>query len=292
MSEYFIGYIPVLHDGYIKVFNRHPNATIGILDNEVLASLKIDYLRKDIRNLTPQVAKLAIKGLGRNVIILGKEALELILNNSTVIMPDDDITRKIEVNYPDAVIVKEPVFLRWDRDNSSETLMINPDREITLPNDSPIIKTLSAEARKSSNWWRHIGSVVFDDNGELLLSSHNSSIPTEYTSYIECDPRITSKKGEDIERSVDIHSELRLISEAAKQGISLQGKDLYISTFPCPNCAKAIALSGVRSCYFVEGYAMRDGQTILHNFGVEIVKINAELEKEDLNSLKPYPESK
>lgn len=288
MSTYFIGYIPVLHDGYIKAFNRHPKAIIGILTNETILGQKIDYLRKDIRNLTPEIAKLAIQGLGRTAKIFGKAELELILRDNTVIMPDDDITRKIEANYPDAMIIKEPVFLRWDRDNSSEVLIIKPDREISLPNNSPIIKTLSTEAKKSSNWWRHIGCAVFDD-GELLLSSHNSSVPSEYTSYIECDPRITSKRGEDIERSVDIHSELRLIAEAAKQGISLEGKDIYVSTFPCPNCAKAIALSGFRTCYFVEGYAMRDGQTILHNFGVEIIKINAELEKEDSNSLKSYP---
>lgn len=288
-SELFAGYIPVIHDGYIKAFERHPDAIIGVFNEEIIEDSKIGYIRKDIRALSPEIAQMAIEGLGRQAIIIGRTALELALNNKPVIMPDDDITRKIIAQYPDADIIKEPVFLRWDRDNSSEILMIKPDREITLNKDSGIIKTLNEEAKKSSNWWRHIGAAVFDDNENLIISSHNSSVPTEYTSYIECDPRITAQKSESIERSIDIHAEAKLIANACKQGISLEGKTIYVSTFPCPNCAKLIAESGIKSCHFVEGYAMLDGQSILNNYDIEVVKVNAELEAEDPNSLKTYP---
>lgn len=286
----FAGYFPVIHDGYIKAFERHPDATIGIFNEEIIQDSKIGYTRKDIRALSPEIAQMAIKGLGRNVIILGRTALELVLNNEPIIMPDDDITRKIAANYPDAEIIKESVFLRWDRDNSTETSMVEPDREITLSEDSVIIKTLSEEAKQSSNWWRHIGAVVFDNNEDLIISSHNSSVPTEYTSYIESDPRITAKKGESIERSIDIHAEARLIANACKHGLSLEGTTIYVSTFPCPNCAKLIAESGIKTCCFVEGYAMLDGQSILKNYDIEIIKINAKLEAENPNGLKPYPE--
>lgn len=289
-KELFAGYVPVIHDGYIRVLERYPNATVGIFNEEIIEDSKIGYTRKDIRALSPEIARMAIEGLGRQAIILGRAALELALNEGPVIMPDDDITRKIVANYPKAEIIKEPVFLRWDRDNSSETSMIEPDREVTLDKDSMIIKTLNEQAHQSSNWWRHIGAAVFDDNESLIISSHNSSVPTEYTSYIECDPRITAKKGESIERSIDIHAEARLIANASKHGISLEGKTMYVSTFPCPNCAKLIAESGIKSCCFVEGYTMLDGQSVLKDYNVEIVKINAELEAEKPNSLKPYPE--
>ena len=289
-QEMFAGYFPVIHDGYIKAIGRHPDATIGIFDNEIISE-HAPYLRKDIRTMSPENIQLALEGLGRKSVILGRVALEKALENP-IIMPNDDITRAIEHIYPSAQITKESTFLRWDRDNSDEKSAIIPDRIITADNISQdVINLLNKEASTSSNWWRHVGSVIFDENS-IQLSAHNSSMPTEYSTCIDCDPRITAKKGESIERSIDIHSEAKIIAEASKHGISLEGKNICVSTFPCPNCAKLIALSGVKSCYYVEGYAMLDGYNILKDYGVEIVHLDIKMEPEDPNSLKPYPESK
>jgi len=286
-KELFAGYIPVLHDGYITAFNRHPDATIGVFDSEILDD--VSYLRKDIRALSPEDAKRAISGLGKEVIILGRSALQDALKNP-IIMPDDDISRTIIAANPQADITTEPVFLRWDRDNSTDPSVVEPDRTVQIDDNDPIIKRLSSEAAQSTNWWRHIGAVILDDD-IIKLSAHNSSLPTEYTSWIEGDPRITAKKGEAIERSIDIHAEARIIAEASKQGISLEGATICVSTFPCPNCAKLIALSGIKSCYFVEGYSMLDGYSVLKDFGVEVVKLEANLEPEDPLTLKDYPTS-
>lgn len=286
-SKLFAGYIPVIHDGYIRAFNRHPKATIGVFSDEILSESKINYVRKDIRALKPEEAKQCIEGLGRKAIILGKSALEIALR-SGIVMPDDDITRNIENLYPDSKITKETIFLRWDRDNSSEVSAIKPDREIDLDDNSPIIKTLCQESAKSSNWWRHIGAVLVDKE-EIILRAHNHSLPTENSSWIESDPRITAHKGESIEKSIDIHAEANLITQSAKNGISLEGKDIFVSTFPCQNCAKLIALSGIKSVFFIEGYATLDGQSILNSYGVEIVKINTSFSGDKPNGLKSYP---
>lgn len=288
-KELFAGYIPVLHDGYIAAFNRHPDATIGIFNDEILSDTP--YLRKDIRALSPEDAKQAIMGLGREVLILGKSALRDALKNP-IIMPNDDITRNIITNNPDARITTEPVFLRWDRDNSSETSAITPDRIVQMDSDDPIIKTISQELSQSTNWWRHIGVAVIDDENNIVLSSHNSSLPTEYTTCLDCDPRITARKGESIERSIDIHAEAKAIAEASKKGIALEGTTICVSTFPCPNCAKLIALSGIKSCYYIDGYAMLDGYSILKDFDVEVVKLETKLDPEDPLIFKPYPASR
>ncbi len=286
--ELFAGYIPVIHEGYIEAFSRHPNAEIGIFTNEILEN--ISYLRKDIRALSPEDAKNAITGLGRSAVLMGKSALYEALNKP-IIMPDDDITRWIAETYPDADITTEPVFLRWDRDNSSENMLIVPDRIISLDGNDPIVTTLSQELSKSTNWWRHVGAVVVDSEENICLQAHNTSVPTEYTSLIDGDPRITSIRGESIDLSIDMHSEAHIIAEASKKGIALEGSSIFVSTFPCPNCAKLIAQSGLKACYYIDGYAMLDGQSILKDFGVEIVKVNTKLEPEDSRILKPYPTS-
>lgn len=284
--EIFAGYFPVIHSGYIEAFNRHQNSTIGILDNEVIKNFGLDYVRKDIRALKPEITRQAIQGFGRRAIIIGQVALETAMK-SPIIMPDDDISRKIISNFPNADVILEPIFLRWDRDNSTEQLIIEPDEIIDINEDNELIKIIGIEARNSSNWFRHVGSVIFDNN-EIILSGHNLSLPTEYSSWIDGDPRITAKKGESIERSIDIHAEANLIALAAKKGISLEGKNICVSTFPCPNCAKLIAHSGINKCYFIDGYAMLDGQSILKNHGVKIVKINTKLETDKPNSLITY----
>lgn len=283
--ELFAGYIPVIHAGYIEAFNRHPDAEIGVFDTDILST--IPYLHKDIRALKPADAEKAITGLGRDAIVLGKTALENLLRSQRVVMPDDDITEVILDQYPGADIQKESIFLRWDRNNSTDISSVKPDRTISLDDTDPLIRILSAEAAKSSNWWRHVGAVIVDSNN-ILMSGHNSSLPTEHTSWIEGDPRITTKKGESIERSIDIHAEALLIAEASKNSINLTEKSIVVSTFPCPNCAKLIALSGIKACYYIDGYSMLDGYSVLKDFGVEVIKVEANLIPEDKNTFVPY----
>ncbi len=287
-TELFAGYVPVIHDGYIKAIDRHPDAKIGVFNSEILGELP--YLRKDIRALSPEDATKAISGLGRKCVIMGQSALNKALNGP-IVMPDDDITRMIVEANPNADIITEPIFLRWDRDNSAEKFSLKPDRVVVMDENDPIVAALNEELSRSTNWWRHLGAVIVDSDNNLSLHAHNSSVPTEYTSLIESDPRITAKKGESIERTIDMHAEARIFAEASKHGISLEGCSICVSTFPCPTCAKLIAHSGIKACYYVEGYAMLDGQSILNDFGVEIIKIDTNLGPEDPKILKPYPSS-
>lgn len=283
----FAGYIPVIHQGYIEAFDRHPDAKIGVFDESITSFLS--YLRKDIRALKPSLAANVIRGLGREAFVLTRSALEESLHTDTYAMPDDDLTREVERRYPNARIIKEPIFLRWDRDASTTNTEVIPDREITLLSDHPIIRIVEREKSESTNWWRHIGAVVIGGYGEIVSAAHNSPVPTQHSSWIDGDPRITAQRGESIERSIDMHAEAAVIANAARNGEVLYGTDLYVSTFPCPNCAKLIAECGIKSCYFVEGYAMVDGLEILKANDVEIVKINVpDLPPEDNRTLKAY----
>jgi dCMP deaminase len=48
---------------------------------------------------------------------------------------------------------------------------------------------------------------------------------------------------------------------------------MFVTDFPCPPCAKLIAGAGIAKLYFVEGYAVLDGQDVLEAAGVEIVQV-------------------
>lgn len=51
-----------------------------------------------------------------------------------------------------------------------------------------------------------------------------------------------------------VHAEMAAIADAAKRGVSLQGKTLYTTTFPCHVCARHIVAAGVARVVYVEPY--------------------------------------
>ncbi|MCR4286249.1 MAG: hypothetical protein NUW00_05120, partial [Candidatus Kaiserbacteria bacterium] len=106
---------------------------------------------------------------------------------------------------------------------------------------------------------------------ELIIKSHNEHVPTEYTPYINGDPRDSIKAGTHSEFSSVIHSEKAVFAEVLRP--VLLGADLYVTVFPCPDCAKLIAFSGVRRLFFRGGHASLDGAKILKKKGIEIIKV-------------------
>lgn len=80
----------------------------------------------------------------------------------------------------------------------------------------------------------------------------------------------------------EIHAELNAIIFAARNGLSIEGATLYTTLCPCKDCAKAIAVSGIKKLVYCEEYdkVSKDWYKILDG-RVEIVKV----EKSILNHL-------
>lgn len=51
-----------------------------------------------------------------------------------------------------------------------------------------------------------------------------------------------------------VHAEMAALVDAAARGVSVKGSVLYVTTFPCHNCAKHILAAGVRVVVFLEPY--------------------------------------
>lgn len=50
------------------------------------------------------------------------------------------------------------------------------------------------------------------------------------------------------------HAEMAAITDAARRGISIAEHNLYVTTFPCHECARLIVASGIRRVVYVEPY--------------------------------------
>ncbi len=51
-----------------------------------------------------------------------------------------------------------------------------------------------------------------------------------------------------------VHAEMDAITGAARKGLSLRDASMFVTTFPCHNCAKHIIASGIKKVYYIEPY--------------------------------------
>lgn len=270
-----LAYIPVLHEGYRAWLSDHTPSTLYLLDKDITDQYR--PLVKDIRALPPALIKKSLEswGLELKVKIVNESILsKMDKKKESLVAPREDITELVVEKYlPNNVVVFENIFLRWDRRASLAKQAVETKQEITTSQLSQkLMKQAFDQAKRSGDWWRQIGGLIAK-NGEVLLTAYNRHVPYEQQPYIEGDARANFKKGVRVEISTALHVEASLIAQAAKNGISLEGTHMYTTTFPCPFCAKTVAFSGIKRLYFSEGYSMIDGQRIMEQAGIEIVRV-------------------
>jgi len=288
MKQIVFAYVPVLHRGYQEFFNKYKGAELYLLSKEeLLAFEELEYLKKDIRVLDVTLAEKAIKSWNIFNIVKSIKLFEIdniIYSNSLsqknaaqtqLIFTNDDIGHFIANKFFAQKENKyfEPIFLRWDKNLISAQNKV--PLGITVTKSAFEQKTMVKafiQSGESSDWWRHVGALLIK-NGQIALASYNQHLPTGDQQYKNSDPRISFSGGVRIDASSSIHAEANLIALAAKRGLSLDGAEMFVTTFPCPICAKQIAVSGIKKVYYAKGYAVLDGLEILQSFGVEIILV-------------------
>lgn len=280
-QKFVLAYVPVLHRGYLKFFKSQTDAiTFFIIDQEFLDDF--EWLRKDIRALSPTEAAIGLEAILADeqvkviVQLFTKKVLQELLNPKLyrLVMPNEDIMHSLAEKYlPDFDIEYIDTFLRWDSQNTLKQNVISTAKTQPISDFSRNISSQAKElSTRSADWWRQVGAVVIRGN-KVVLSAFNHHVPDEYQPLYQGDPRGNFKKGLHIELGTAIHAEAAIIAEAAKNGMSLEGCELYVTTFPCPSCAKLIAYSGITTLYYQDGYSMVDGESILKEKGVQVIQL-------------------
>ena len=134
------------------------------------------------------------------------------------------------------------------------------------------MKEAKARGENSSCWWRQLGATIVK-NKKPIIETYNRHTPSEYSSYAHGDPRDFIEPGKLNHIATVLHAEQAAITEAARRGVSLKGTSIYTPVFPCGMCAKQIAFSGIKKCYFQTGSASLGGEEVMRANGVEIILI-------------------
>lgn len=270
-----VGYVPVMHQGYINFFQKHRDAeALYIFGLEIIQYF--DHLvRKEIRAIDPEVMCSVIRSLDifPKVEILDVASIASITNDyPQIVFADESEAREVADRlFKGCDIIFDSVFLRWDRDNLTkvmpiESFMVSADEMHQL-----FMNEAEQVSKQSSDWWRRVGAVLVSGNEKVV--AYNRHIPSEQTPYVLGDPRNLLKKGIGVEITSALHAEAGIVASALRNGISTKGARLYVTTFPCPYCANMLAQTGISELYFNSGYSVLDGAKILENAGIKIFRV-------------------
>jgi deoxycytidylate deaminase len=272
-NKILILYIPVIHKGYLDFFKRIKNKVfkIFIIDDDFQKELS--ETKPDIASLDAKIVKDLLEKIGfENISILSKDNINEV-RGKEIMLVQDEISRNLAEKYLKGEIIEwDSVFLRWDKE---KVLIRESFRDIPVSKDEfdiLMIREAQKEAQKTGDWWRQIGAVLVKDK-EILIRGYNKDLPSDHTPYQVGEVRDFFKAGERHELASTIHAEESIIAKAAKEGISLKETALYVTTFPCPVCAKLIACSGIKNLYFSEGGSNFDAKKVLDSADINIYQV-------------------
>ena len=118
---------------------------------------------------------------------------------------------------------------------------------------------------------RQVAAVIRNYYGEIQGLGYNKVIlGKEY-----CCRREGCKPGEDLFNCNAVHAEVMAIIDAAQRGKHIKGCTIYITHFPCVNCMRIIAASGIKSIEYNEEYSenKEEALKIAERYGIKIKKI-------------------
>lgn len=277
MTKKIVLFMPVIHTGYISFLEKHKEG-VFLIGNSILEKWEeYDHLKRDLRTMDFKKIQEIIKNsnLVKKIEILETNNLDLLKKENDFILPNEDVSHWFADNYlKNKDITYENTFLRWNKPIT--TREVTPIPNITISEsdfDKQTILNAEKIGKKSANWWRQVGVILINENKEVVLSSYNKHVPTQYNIEVYGDMRTCFDAGEQHELSNSIHGEADLIATAAKEGILTNNCSIYVTTFPCPTCAKLIVSAGIKNVYYKDGYSLSDAEQILNIGQVKITLV-------------------
>ena len=132
------------------------------------------------------------------------------------------------------------------------------------------VAMLAGKRSKDPN--TQVGSCIVNDEHKILSIGYNG-----FPSGVSDDDFPWAREGEELETKYPYvtHSELNAILNY--RGGSLQGAELYVSLFPCNECAKAIIQAGIRkvvydSDKYAETPSIQASKRMLDAAGVKYIR--------------------
>ena len=113
--------------------------------------------------------------------------------------------------------------------------------------DVYFMSTALLMASRSSCKRLRVGCVVVSNGVQK-----NRIIAAGYNGFLSGTPHISHVR--DGHEQATVHAEQNAVCDAARRGVSLEGAVVYITHFPCINCAKIFAAAGISTIKYHRDY--------------------------------------
>ena len=114
---------------------------------------------------------------------------------------------------------------------------------------------------------KFVGAVIVKDK-TILSTGYNGSVRGRP----HCDD-----VDHDMENNhcvATVHAEANAIIQAAKNGVCIDGAEMYTTSSPCWNCFKLIANSGIKKIYYGEFYTDKKSIKVAKEIGIDLVDLS------------------
>ena len=109
---------------------------------------------------------------------------------------------------------------------------------------------------------RQVGAVIIRD-GRCISWGFNGVAPGEpHCNHVDDEPCANA-----------VHAESNAIAFAARQGISTESAELFVTVSPCSTCARLVIAAGICRVTYHEPYRDSSGVELLERLGVGVDQI-------------------
>lgn len=113
----------------------------------------------------------------------------------------------------------------------------------------------------------HVGCVIISEGAQK-----NRVIAAGYNGFLPGAPHVQRMR--DGHEQATVHAEVNAICDAARRNVSLEGATAYITHYPCINCTKALAASGIKLIKYRDDYRNDPWVSeLLAEAGIAIMKL-------------------
>ncbi len=114
---------------------------------------------------------------------------------------------------------------------------------------------------------KHVGAVIVRDK-TILSTGYNGSIRgmphcDDVGHVMEADHCVAT-----------VHAEANAIIQAAKNGVRIDGGEIYTTASPCWDCFKLVANAGIRTVYYGEFYRDERSIQVARQLGIDLIDLS------------------
>lgn len=121
---------------------------------------------------------------------------------------------------------------------------------------------------------KHVGAIIVRDK-TILSTGYNGSIRgAPHCTEVGC----LIDNGHCVRT---VHAEANALVQAARNGVRLEGSEIYVTASPCFNCFKLIANAGIRVVHYGEFYRDERVLEFARQADIEMVHLGLEESAED-----------